>query len=389
MKNVCELDNYELLYIIENDFFGVENTKYFMYDVDDIWREVAKRYENENKDIITGEDRVRLYQKLYESEKYNLLNILIKKVIDENKEDSYFYDNFSSLYKKMFEEYMYEEETLANLNSFALIPMDKKEVENTVIDILDEIDPCEEWSSIYKELIKSDKIFYINELDRNQHETLKQILGVDSIDGGTTICNFSTGEIICMFLDYNGTISDLYLTIHEVIHYINRYLDKGMVSPILKEFPSLFYELYTLEYLKKKGYSKSAIDYLRSFRSNEISNAYDLIRDIMYYINIYMRDGIISEENDIGNEFNQTKNDTRIYYVLDELVKNPSALSSAYPYIIGGYLANKAINMDDTTKSMIKYINENLSKIRVEDVFNILENDLGREKTLKKTIYDC
>ena len=162
-----------------------------------------------------------------------------------------------------------------------------------------------------------------------------------------------------------------------------------MVSPILKEFPSLFYELYTLEYLKKKGYSKSAIDYLRSFRSNEISNAYDLIRDIMYYINIYMRDGIISEENDIGNEFNQIMVGDRVCIMLDELVKNPSALSSAYPYIIGGYLANKAINMDDTTKSMIKYINENLSKIRVEDVFNILENDLGREKTLKKTIYDC
>ena len=149
-----------------------------------------------------------------------------------------------------------------------------------------------------------------------------------------------------LFLNCHGNLNDIVLTIHEIIHYINGVYDNvNDVNPIIREFPSIFYEMYAIKYLSKLGYSNS-----------DIENVY------------YMRKNII---------FNMIKE--------IEVNTNDDMLLSCYSYVIGHYLARIAIDKIDSDKlllSIIKYITEHLSKIDINDIFDLLEVDT-KKRTLK------
>ena len=58
------------------------------------------------------------------------------------------------------------------------------------------------------------------------------------------------------------------------------------------------------------------------------------------------------------------------------LVINPYILFNYYPYAIGSYLADIALNKTKTNKmilSMLKYMTEKISKLDAYDIFSVLE----------------
>ena len=391
MKNVWELKDYELLHIIESYRLNVKNS-YWLYEVEYVWDEIIKRYKQWGMNY--GSDRYEVYKLLKQNESYNLLNSLIGKVANTllGKEDSlidnsdiYFYDNLNLLYDKMHAEYQYERNNYLKKKETELPKIEKHEVVTIVEDILDQIDNNGEWKEIYKEALNEGKIIYVDMLTDEDITRLKTASLIDTIENGGTLYNQSNGEIIGVFLKYVGDINDIYLTMHEIIHYINKYLDKEKIKPILKEFPSIFYEFYSLKCLEGYGYSKESLEIIKNTRRKYIINAYEEIKDIMYYLTLYKKDGYINSNNDLlGSKRVITIRRNR---TVEKLIMDPDILLSTYPYIIGTYLANQGIEAIDSDKvigQIIKYVTEHLSAVDEGMIFNILEYSNKNNKLLKK-----
>ena len=216
-------------------------------------------------------------------------------------------------------------------NDCELSKLSSNEVHQIIIDLLLEIDPNEEWLNIYLKARSTAHIIYTNELNDEGIKKLEQILGLTGLKTLDNVClNIDTNESF-VFLNYEGNISDVVFTMHELIHYINaRCDDIPNVNPMTREFPSIFYELYALNYLYKLGYSKEEL------RSKRIYESYQSLT--------------MTERLGTDN----------INYT---------------PYVIGDYLARCGIeqtNYDKLLLPMIKYMTENLSKTNIEEIYYLL-----------------
>ena len=242
-----------------------------------------------------------------------------------------------------------EAEYLSNINnpSNVIPPVSNWRVKSVVADILSELDDTDEWFDIYARGIQSIHILYLNELDDASLYKLKRGLGILDIDGFDNTCMNLGGKDSYLFLKYEGNLCDIIFTIHEMMHYINGKLDDNeKVLPIIREFPSMFYEKYALNHLYKLGYSKEEIISAYHFRIDDLNECINTVKNII-------------SNNNIPTDDN-TKN----------------TLLECYSYILCDYLARIAMDKtkdDKTLFSMIKYITENLSKINISDIFSILQ----------------
>ena len=124
-------------------------------------------------------------------------------------------------------------------------------IDKYICEILKKIDPTFEWLKAYEIAKKDGKIIYLNKLDNKQLEELKNKLNILSIDNNCIILNDCTCYLA---LTYNNTLQDVINTIHELIHYIIE-TNKVEVPKMLSEFFSIFYELYTIYYLKQQDFN--------------------------------------------------------------------------------------------------------------------------------------
>ena len=381
MKDVYELSDYELLYALIANKLKAKNNNYCLYETTYIWDLLRGKYRD-----LFDYDKRKMYAKLYHDESYNLLNHLMEELIHKfssvgeylgiyelDYRDMFFYQNFDRLCPIIYDEVAFEYNNYAGLEKCELAPLNKGKTIRIVKDILDELDPNGEWTKVYEDAIDKNKLFYLNELSPEEINKFKEILGFIPKESGIMVFNQTTGEIIGLFLKYEGTIKDVYTTVHEMIHYINRSYDKGFINRSLIEFPSIFYELYTLDYLRKIGYDDLDIDSIRKFRANNVINGYNLIKDVLYYLELYLKNGTITRENDRAKGASKRKRET-----INALIKNPYIFHQVYPYILDTYLANQGINMlnngDKTVLDMMKYITVNLSKMNDLEMFNLFDS---------------
>ena len=153
---------------------------------------------------------------------------------------------------------------------------------------------------------QENKLF--SELKMVQHAIIERktkydLTGQEEVLRGTKINSISDIDNVCLhfndkerflFLKYNGDISDVVLTIHELIHYISfEYDNVREALPMVREFPSIFYELYSLYYLSTLGYDKEIIKGINNNRLFDIYSSIDESKDINDYLNIYINDGKI------------------------------------------------------------------------------------------------
>ena len=368
------MELYELYYYLE--FYNIHG--YITgYQIDDIWDMVNKRYSEINNiklDKNVNKDKVYLWLK--EKTRLLLLNELISKIIfrlsnyekiddiDLNNMDTFFLNNISLISYIVNEE---EDYILNNINrDICKIPeMSKKEVTEIVSDILLEIDDNGEWLDIYKEAIKSKHIIYLNEISKTELDRLKQGLGLVGLDDIENTCLFLGDKDRYLFLNYKGDISDIILTIHEIIHYINGCVDNGKeVAPIIREFPSIFYEMYSLKYIERQGFNQTLIHTINYNRLLATYNAINESSDIIDYLETYIGNG------EIKDIYDYEKCDKCI----SDLIEDPFVLFKRYPYIVGTYLARLAMDKLDDDKMLLpimKYITENLSKSKIDDIFKL------------------
>lgn len=385
MHNVDEMKLYELYYIVYV-YSMYEDDDIVPYDMEYVWHKINNYYYQENDillDINKEDDRSILFNWMKEKCRYQLLDELMVHMfnrfinIEDNgvdNRDEFFINNID-----MMEKIMSTGSDTIKIDNNSLLELSKNKTITLVKEILLEIDPSCEWLRIYEEAINNNKIIYLNELDRKGIIDLKKELGIDSLKYIDNSClTLENGEKY-IFLNYKGDISDISTTIHEFTHYVNKYNHNEKETPILREFPAIFFELYALEYLKEIGYDETDIKLVNQHRIADTYMATIESRIFVYYLKMIMDNGMITEEIDM--ELIRDKNYLNSNYkkncdnCIRNLIINPYVFFEIYPYIIGNYLASKGIEKlksDRQILAIIKYMNDNLYRIDPFDVFNIL-----------------
>lgn len=402
MHNVDEMKLYELYYIVYV-YSMYEDDDIVPYDMEYVWHKINDYYYQESDrllDINNEDDRSILFNWMKEKCRYQLLDELMVHMfnsfinIEDNgidNRDEFFINNIDAM-----EEIMSTSNNSIKIDNILLPELSKNKVITLVKEILLEIDPSLEWLRIYEEAINNNKIIYLNELDKRGIIDLKKELGINSLKYVDNSClTLEDGEKYIL-LNYKGDISDASTTIHELVHYISKYNHNEKESPILREFPSIFFELYALDYLKEIGYDENDIKLVNQHRIADTYMATIESRLFVYYLKMIMDNGVITEEID-----RQMISDRWYYLASDykkncdncirDLIINPYTFFEIYPYVIGNYLANKTIKKlksDRQILGIIKYMNDNLYKIDPFYVFNLLAPELVviAEDDIKKKV---
>ena len=389
------------------------------YDMEYIWLNINKRYYNIfkiNLDINNEKDRWILYKWLRDNSRYDLLDELILNVYNrliniEEKEDiiidntDLFMANNIKVIKKIINDflvYLINQDYSDNYNNISYI--NKEDIIKIVKDILYNIDASDKWLNIYEELLKNDKIIYLNELSDKDKQALLLKFGVTSFKDIDNSCVFLRNNEAYILLNYKNTLADIPATIHEITHFVSRIINNTKTEiPVLREFSAIFFELYALNYLKNNGFNKEEVDGIYYDRVRDSYNMIESTLNILNYLEIIIckgkidksdcyklskdiLDGIKNKHSSIElDEIVSDKYDLFKYQInsdnccdkcIQDLVINPYILFGYYPYIIGHYLAILGINEyynDSDILTIIKDINEALPNINPYNVFKILE----------------
>ena len=385
MHNVDEMKLYEFYYIVYV-YSMYEDDNLVPYDMEYVWHKINDYYYQENDkllDINKDDDLNILFNWTKDKCRYQLLDELMVHMfnrfinIEDNgvdNRDEFFINNID-----MMEKIMSTGNNTIKIDNNSLLKLSKDKTITLVKEILLEIDPSSEWLRIYEEAIDKNKIIYLNELDKKGIIDLKKELGVDSLKYIDNSClTLENGEKY-IFLNYKGDISDVSTTIHEFTHYVSKYNHNEKETPILREFPAIFFELYALEYLKEIGCDETDIKLVNQHRIADTYMATMESRIFLYYLKMIMDNGVISEDLDKelikDNNYMSEDYEKNCDDCIRDLIINPYVFFEIYPYVIGNYLANmgfERIKYDRQMLSIIKFMNDNLYKINPYDVFNIL-----------------
>lgn len=391
------------------------NTKN-LYNENEIYDQIEKIYFKDEKNERKSKEE--LYDWAKEKVRYSILNVLIElacnllhkekingKIIDNP--DLFFANNWEKLINIMLSQGIICTTSTDSIN-IKLPKLDENQIDRYVLEILSECDPTLEWVNEYNKLKEEKRIIDSNE----EKGILAHKLQTKDFDGKFENAYIKSSEgIDYILLTHDGTLEDIPSTIHEFAHYIS---EKGRsnqkIPKTFQEFPSIFYELYSLEFLKKAGYNDVVI---KSIREKRLQNTMDhvlLNYDMLRYLRMYLEYGEIKEEEDIKYQkdlqerikgfFPQlSKYSNFLNYFLNykkrafdscddcirDLILNPWCLYDIYPYIIGTFLAVKSMEsliLDENLLHQIKDYTENLAFVDPYEVFKSIGYDIKGD-TLK------
>lgn len=410
----------ELLLILEIKRLGLTTPDNF----ENIWtgQEIYEKIADYSG--ISSQNPEKLYEWLKEKARYPLLNELIKLTLlrlirplqtlsntTVDITDYFIIDNLKQLIQIM-DDMTAIWETMNSEKSTPLSKITKQEMNNLIIEILIEIDPSLHWKHLYQKALQTKKIIFLNELSEEE----KQII-LKKTDNDENLCIHDDQGNPYIIVNLTGTIKDVYILLHEFIHYISFYKNRNKKIPrTLLEFPSIFYELYTLSFLERKGYSKAEIDSMNTHRIENTVNLSINITVLCYYISIFLDNSEITEEEDIrakkisiqqvASNISRDVKDSLEEINLDlsnaqetahascdeciqQLILYPEYFYKFYPYIIGNYLAIQTMKLKEDILTKMKQITENLASINPAIVFKMVGYNLENleEKKEKKTLH--
>lgn len=167
------------------------------------------------------------------------------------------------------------------------------------------------------------------------------------------ITEYENGEAIKQIININREFNynDVFTLIHEFIHYTNG-KKKSKNRNYFTEFLSIYFELYAIEYLLKKGVSKEEIDYLDRIKITEkrSNSLYEYEIILVAYIEL----GSFDENTllllqqyvvKIDKELFEKKVNT-IYKRLSKIEMQNEAVIKENPDLLGEILSQEFIERD-------------------------------------------
>ena len=218
------------------------------------------------------------YDDLYNIIDYNIENHLDDLLVEKIARDKYalqqnpeIYENLegvinivNSMHNIIIDNALKTKESMDHFGANVVNPFEPTKISDDECDKLTEealvyIDPTNKLLEEYFEL-KNNNLIVKNHTQPNKPK--KNYFDLD------------TSEII---LTRDGNLADVLTFVHELGHYHHFIMtnEKSYLNPLFREYPSIYFELKTAEFLIKKGYSKEEIEIIKSYRTlnNEGNNS--------------------------------------------------------------------------------------------------------------------
>lgn len=328
-------------------------------------------------------------------EAYNYLLEITTNYLKENDFD--FLDNISDITNKMLNQLMSNIFTQEVENEIQLPSITTEEFDSLFYEFLQSINAPESWKQMYNDLKERGRISFENL--------------VDNIDNSK--CYRDENGILRLLISTDGTINCFCSFAHEFAHYVTIHDAERPSQFSITEFPSIFFEKLSAEFLKNKGYKVEIVDKVIKDRNQNNFEIYiglsPLFNDILRFIKkgpILKSDKVELWENqfriiretkeklikkwqengesipdmrfleqpkvDIDNEV-----DKECDSYIDSFIQNGLLVINGYQYLLDTYLAEEVLKKCPNDPTIIpRMINatNNLSNMNLTDI--LIEFDI-------------
>lgn len=352
--------------------------------------------------------------------RWDTYNYLLEITVNFLKENDFdFLENISGITTMMLNQSVNNILTQVSENTDKLPSISLDELEKLFYEFLKYINAPESWKQMYDNLKNSGRITFENQ--------------VDNIDN--SMCYKDENDILRLLISTDGTIKSFCTFVHEFVHYIS--WSKSQLqnqSFSITEFPSIYFEKLSAEFLKSKGYQSNIIDKVISDRKENNLLIYMGVSNLFYDLLNFIKNGPIERQSKIEyweNHFriiqetkeklakmceengetvdlnflerpnidipSSTDNDCDALIV--NFIENGLLVINGYQYLLGTFLADEVLKQTTTDSTaivrMINVTNElgnmNLQNILFEfDIQELLseskEKDNSKNPTLTKKI---
>lgn len=197
--------------------------------------------------------------------------------------DFTFIENISSVTNMMLNQFMQNILARQSEKEINLPPLTLDDLDNLFSEFLKYIDAPANWKQMYENLKTTNRILF--EKQENNEDVSR--------------CYRDENNILKILLSTDDTIKSFCTFVHEFVHYITMYDDLNLAQFSISEFPSIFFEKISSQFLKDKGYNGDIIDKVVIDRNSNNIDLYmglsSLFNDLTFYIN----NGSISREKKV------------------------------------------------------------------------------------------
>lgn len=285
----------------------------------------------------------------------------------------------------------------------------EKEFDSLFYEFLDYINAPVEWIKIYNELKVKGLIIIEKEKEYDN-----------------SMCFLDNDGIFKILIGNGDNLRGFCNFVHEFIHYVSRQKGLSIEKMAVSEFPSIFFEKISAEFLEEKGYSNQIVNQIINDRESNnyslITSMQPLFSDLIRYINYgeinksdkmsfyknliesinRTRKKLLKIITDAGEQvedlsaFEEIKVDIEkdvddeCDLMIDSFIKEGLLVINGYQYLLDSYLVEQVLNKrnnDNTIVEKMVNVTNNLGMISVKDILSLfgIENAL-QEEAAKKLI---
>lgn len=216
--------------------------------------------------------------------RWDTYNFLLEITVNFLKQNDFnFLENINDITIMMLKQLFNNALTQKSEKQIELPKITIQELDNLFNEFLKYINAPISWKQLYDELKQSNRIVFEKQ--------------VDNID--TSACYRDDNDILKIVVSTDGTIKSFCTFVHEFMHYVTM-IDSATVSQFsISEFPSIFFEKISAQFLKDKGYKDDVIDEVVRFRNENNKGIYMEISALFNDLSAFIKGGPISKDKKV------------------------------------------------------------------------------------------
>lgn len=271
-----------------------------------------------------------------------------------------------------------------------------QEFYNLFDEFLEYINAPKSWKEMYDRLKSTGRISYEKQVD----------------DLDTSMCYRDDNDVLRILVSTDGTIKCFCSFVHEFMHYIPMQDSMTLTQFSISEFPSIFFEKISAQFLRDKGYKQDVVDKVVRDRNKNNIEIYTGIASLFNDISAFINGGTISKDKKVlfwENNFRiiqETREklaklmeengeqvdisfleppkidipkeiDKECDSLIDSFIQDGLLVINGYQYLLDTYLAEDVLKKSNDDTSIIPRmisVTDNLGNMNLKDIlieFNI------------------
>lgn len=216
--------------------------------------------------------------------RFDAYNYLLKTITDYLIQNDFdFLQNISSITNIMLTQSLNNVLAQQSETEIELPTITIQEFDNLFNEFLVYINAPKSWKQAYDELKSSGRISFE-----------KQVEDLD-----TSMCYRDDNDVLRILVSTDGTIKCFCSFVHEFMHYIPMQDSMTLTQFSISEFPSIFFEKISAQFLRDKGYKQDVVDRVVRDRNKNNTEIYTGISSLFNDISAYINGGAISRDKKI------------------------------------------------------------------------------------------